>query len=185
MELKNSNNGYGLVSIVLHWLMAVAILGMFALGLYMVNLTYMDSWYKTAPDIHKSVGMVLFLLLIFRLFWRLSNALPEILGNPIEKKIALLVHRMHYVFMFTLMVSGYLITTADGRGIEIFGSFEFPALFPAEKGREDSAGWVHMLLAWAFLAFVMLHALAALKHHFIDKDRTLLRMLRVRKKEEK
>ncbi len=185
MLLKNTSHSYGLVSIVLHWFMALVIIGMFALGLYMVNLTYVDVWYKSAPELHKSVGLLLLLLLLFRFGWRLSNALPTIFGTGFEKVIALLVHRMHYIFMFALMVSGYLISTADGRGIEFFGWFEVPALLPAEKGREDTAGFIHMLLAWGFMAFVGLHASAALKHHFIDKDRTLLRMLGITKKEEK
>lgn len=185
MHLTNTEQDYGWVSITVHWLMAIAIFGMFGLGLYMVELNYVDAWYKSAPEVHKSIGIVLLLLLIFRLIWRFTNTLPVIFGAGFEKVIALLVHRMHYVFMFALMVSGYLISTSDGRGIEVFGLFEVPALLPAEKGREDTAGFVHMILAWAFMGFVALHAAAALKHHFIDKDRTLLRMLAIKKKEEK
>jgi len=177
MPLKNTAQSYGWVSIVIHWFMALLVIGMFALGVYMVELNYMDAWYQRAPYIHQSVGLLLLLLLIFRLLWRLNNPLPVIFAMGFEKIIALLVHRMHYVLMFALMISGYLISTADGRGIEIFTWFEVPAVFPPEKGREDSAGFIHMVLAWGFMGFVLLHSLAALKHHFIDKDRTLLRML--------
>ncbi|MDX8388036.1 MAG: cytochrome b [Ghiorsea sp.] len=185
MLLRNTPEIYGWVSIVIHWFMALLIIGMFALGLYMVELTYVDAWYKSAPELHKSVGLILLFLLVFRLVWRLTNTLPVIFGEGFEKVIALLVHRMHYVFMFALMISGYLISTSDGRGIEVFTWFEVPAVLPAEKGREETAGFVHMLLAWAFMGFVVLHASAALKHHFIDKDKTLLRMLGMNKKKEK
>lgn len=184
MPLKNTAQSYGWVSIAIHWLMAASIFAMFALGLYMVDLTYMDAWYKSAPHIHQSVGLLLLFLLIFRGTWRISQPRPTILGVGIEKIIALLVHRLHYVFMFGLMISGYLISTADGRGIAVFTWFEFPALLPAEKGREDMAGLIHAYLAWAFMAFVLLHASAAFKHHFIDKDQTLLRMLGLKKKKE-
>ncbi len=177
MQLRNTTSAYGWVSIVIHWLMALLMFGMFALGLYMVELGYMDAWYKTAPDLHISIGMLLLLLLLLRLGWRLSNPLPALSGSTFEKKAGLLVHRLHYVFMLVLMVSGYLIITADGRAVEIFHIWDVPALFPAEKGREFIAGKVHMVTAWAFMGFVSLHALAALKHHFIDKDDTLLRML--------
>jgi len=177
MKLKNTPQTYGWLSIAIHWLMAAAIFAMFALGVYMVDLTYVHPWYKLAPHIHQSMGILLFLLLVFRLFWRLSNPLPQILGVGIEKIIALLVHRLHYVFMFALMISGYLIVTADGRGIEVFSWFDFPAVFDAEKGREELAGIIHEYLAWGFMAFIALHAAAALKHHFIDKDATLWRML--------
>ncbi len=179
--LRNTSQSYGLVSITLHWLMALLIVAMFALGLYMVNLTYADAWYKAAPEWHTSTGVLLLLLLTFRFGWRLSNPRPEMFAAGFEKTVALLVHRLHYVFMAALMLSGFLITTADGRGIEVFGWFEVPAVLPAEKGREETAGFTHMILAWAFMAFVLLHALASLKHHFIDKDRTLTRMLGIKK----
>lgn len=177
MILKNTGNQYGLISIVIHWLMALLMFGMFALGLYMVELTYVDAWYKAAPALHMSIGVMLFMLLIFRLLWRLSNPVPEIYGQPYEKIIGLLVHRLHYVFMFSLMLSGYLMVTADGRGIEVFVWFEVPALWVVEKGNEVLLGKAHMVLAWMFMGFVALHTAAAFKHHWIDKDRTLLRML--------
>lgn len=183
--LKNTENRYGWVSIGIHWLMALVIFGMFGLGLYMVDLTYLHEHYKLAPDIHRSVGILLLLLLIFRLVWRVANVVPEIMGENWEKLIALWVHRGHYLFMFALMISGYLISTADGRAIDVFNWFEMPALLPAEKGREEVAGFIHMLLAWGFMGYVAMHAAAALKHHFIDKDVTLLRMIGIVKKEEK
>jgi len=84
--------------------------------------------------------------------------------------------------MAAVMITGYLITTAYGRGVDIFGWFEFPALLPADKGRETTLGFWHMLLAWGFMGYIGMHAGAALKHHFIDKDITLLRMLGMNKK---
>jgi len=183
MLLRNTTAAYGWISIILHWLMAVVVLGMFALGVYMVTLNYTDDWYKSAPYIHQSVGLLLLFLFSFRLFWRVSNPLPIIFGSSIEKLLALWVHRTHYFFIFSILLSGYLIVTAGGRGIALFTWFEMPALFPIEKGREDLAGFVHMVLAWGFMAFIGLHATAALKHHFVDKDRTLLRMLGTKKGE--
>jgi len=180
MQIRNTKDAYGWISILIHWLMALSIIGMFALGMYMVDLTYLDSWYKQAPHLHISMGAVLFVLLLMRLIWRMSNPVPNIYGNHMEKTIGLMVHRLHYVFMFFLMLSGYLIVTADGRGIEVFSWFEVPAVFPAEKGREAWVGDIHRYLAWAFMGFISLHASAALKHHFIDKDRTLLRMLGIK-----
>ncbi|MDQ6962953.1 MAG: cytochrome b/b6 domain-containing protein [Mariprofundaceae bacterium] len=177
MLFRNTSKAYGFVSIFIHWFMVITIIGMFALGLYMVDLSYVDVWYKSAPHIHQSIGLLLLFLLMFRFTWRISQPLPVILGIGIEKIIALLVHRMHYVFMFLLMISGYLISTADGRGIELFTWFEVPAVLPSEKGREDLAGLIHQILAWAFMGFVLLHASAAFKHHFIDKDQTLRRMI--------
>ncbi|MDQ6989756.1 MAG: cytochrome b [Mariprofundaceae bacterium] len=181
MLLRNNTQHYGWLSIIIHWSMALLIFAMFALGWLMVELNYGDIWYHKAPWIHQSVGILLFFLLIFRLFWRLINPLPALYGATWEKNIGLWVHKSHYVWMLAVICSGYLISTADGRGIEVFTWFEVPALLAAEKGRESVAGWWHMLLAWCFMGFVLLHASAAFKHHFIDKDNTLLRMLGITK----
>ncbi len=181
--LKNSESCFGWVSISIHWLMALAIFGMFGLGVWMVELDYYDAWYHRAPWVHKSIGMLLLFLLVFRLGWRIANPVPEILGQWWEKLLALWVHRGHYLFMFAVIISGYLISTALGRGIDVFGWFEVPALLEADKGRESTAGLVHMLLTWSFMGYIAMHVAAALKHHLIDKDITLLRMLGIHKKE--
>ncbi len=186
MSLRNTKSRFGWVSIIIHWLMALAIFGMFGLGVWMVGLDYYDPWYHRSLWVHQSIGMLLLFLLVFRIVWRLTNLVPEIMGLWWEKLVAIWVHRGHYVIMAALMVSGYLITTAYGRGVDIFGWFEFPALLPADKGRETTLGFWHMLLAWGFMGYIGMHAGAALKHHFIDKDRTLTRMLGLNQnKEEK
>jgi cytochrome b561 len=85
-----------------------------------------------------------------------------------------------YVLVFAIMLSGYLISTADGRAIEVFGWFAVPATLQGIDGQEDVAGDVHFYLAVTLMVIVGGHALAALKHHFIDRDPTLRRMLRPR-----
>ncbi len=122
--LRNTETSYGCVSIVLHWLMAVAIFGMFGLGLWMTELNYYDKWYHDAPEIHKSIGMLLLFALLFRLAWRLTNPHPKIVGGHWERLAALAVHRSHYVLMFIVLVAGYLIPTAEGVGIDLFGWFK-------------------------------------------------------------
>ena len=73
---RNTDQAYGIIAIALHWLVAIVVLGLFGLGLWMVNLTYYDTWYRTAPSIHKSVGVLLFLVMALRLLWRLVNPRP-------------------------------------------------------------------------------------------------------------
>jgi len=179
--LRNSSTSYGLVAILLHWSMAVLIFGMLALGLWMVELNYYDSWYHDAPYIHKAIGMLLLFLLIFRFIWRLSNIRPNLMGQTWEKFIALLVHRMHYLLLFILTITGYLIPTAEGVGIDIFGLFTVPASFSFTKEQADLIGLIHLYSAWAVVGLAAAHAAAALKHHFVDRDRTLLRMLGINK----
>lgn len=180
MQFVNSDKSYGVTAILIHSIFGLGFIGLFAVGLYMVELTYYDSLYKTLPDLHRSIGIVMAGLLFFRFVWRLVNPQPQPEPNLKAYEIlsAEIVHWLLYLLPFAIMLSGYLITTADGSSIDVFGLFEVPAVFPAEKGREDIAGDVHFYLAYATMGIVGLHALASLKHHFIDHDRTLVRMFK-------
>jgi cytochrome b561 len=177
MMWRNTRNSYGLVSITLHWLVAITVIGLFVLGLWMVTLGYYDPWYQRAPNIHKSIGILLFATMLARLVWRYSNPSPEISGSAMEKKAASWAHRLMYALMYLLMLSGYLISTADGRSIDVFGWFSVPATLSGIENQEDIAGKIHELLAFTLLTLAFVHALAALKHHFVDRDQTLKRML--------
>jgi cytochrome b561 len=179
MHWRNTSKRYGLVSIVLHWLVAVAVFGLFGLGYWMVGLDYYSAWYKTAPELHKSFGLLLFAVMLGRMLWRRLSPPPESLPNHgrLTRLGSKLGHGFLYLGLFVLMVSGYLISTAEGRGIPVFGLFEVPATVSGIPGQEDVAGLVHEYLAWALVIFAGLHAVAALKHHFIDRDATLRRML--------
>ena len=180
---KNNLMGYGWVAITLHWLFALVVTGLFILGVWMTDLTYYDDWYKRAPDIHRSIGVLLFFALVFRIYWRMSNVAPldEPETDKLQTKIAHIVHKLLYILLFAMMVSGYLISTADGRGIDVFGLFQVPAIPPLNiENLEDKAGDVHWYLALILAGLTGLHALAALKHHFIDRDRTFIKMLGIR-----
>jgi cytochrome b561 len=179
MQWRNSSSNYGLVSILMHWLVALVVFGLFGLGYWMVGLNYYSSWYKTAPDLHKSIGLLLFALMLVRVLWRWISPPPASLPSHgrMTRLAGRLGHGFLYLGLFVLMISGYLISTADGRGIPVFGLFEVPASLTSIPDQADMAGLVHEYLAWALVIFAGLHALAALKHHFIDRDSTLTRML--------
>lgn len=179
--INNTSNSYGLVAIVLHWVMALMIFGLFGLGLYMDGLTYYDAWYRGSLDLHKSLGITLMLLWLGRVIWRWRSTTPSPVGSAVEQKVSHWVHRILYLLLLILMFSGYLISTADGRAISVFGLFDVPALPISFEQQEDIAGEVHEWLAWVLIALAVLHALAALKHHILDKDNTLLRMTRPEK----
>lgn len=174
---------YNLTVRILHWIMAFSIIGMFVLGLWMVDLGYYDVWRKDAPEIHKSIGILLFILLIFRLAWRRLKGVPSSLSSHsrLERVGAHAAHFALYGLLFAIMISGYLISTADGRPISVFGFFDVPALGSLFEKQEDIAGDIHLVLAIAAISIATMHALAALKHHFIDKDKTLMRMIRMPK----
>ena len=164
----------------LHWITAFAVIGMFASGLWMVDLTYYSDWYKTAPHWHKSVGLLLVAITVLRLATRAVTSRPPSLGSATEKKLSRLGHTLLYTLMIALFASGYLISTADGRAIDVFNWFAISAVGELFNNQEDRAGDAHFYIAWSVITISVIHMLAALKHHFINKDDTMKQMLRLR-----
>lgn len=182
MKWLNSDNSYGATTIIIHWVMALGVIGMFSLGVYMVELDYYDIWYHRAPDIHKAGGLLLVFLLFLRITWHFYSKPPQQIPQLIgwQRTAAILTHKLLYLLLAACAVTGYLISTAEGQGVDFFGLWILPALEPFIKDQEDVAGVWHYYLTYSLIAVSSLHALAALKHHFIDKDDVLRRMLRLK-----
>jgi cytochrome b561 len=178
--LRNNEHGFGWVSITLHWVTAIAVLVLFPLGLYMTDLTYFDPLYNTLPFIHRSIGVLLFMVVSVRLVWRIASPRPRPLPTHAawERLLASLTHGALYALLFAVMVTGYLMSTADGRAVSVFGWFQVPATITSIPGQEDVAGDLHYILAITLVSLVGLHVAGALKHHFIDRDTTLWRIVR-------
>ncbi|MGO4999909.1 cytochrome b [Oceanisphaera sp. W20_SRM_FM3] len=170
---------YAISMRILHWLTGLMVIGLFAVGLWMRNLSYYDSLYQVLPFWHKSVGFLLLLLVLLRLVVRFSTQRPPALSShqPWERMLASATVWLLYGLMFCLFISGYLIATADDRPAPFFGWFDVPVLIKAFANQEDVAGLWHEYAGWVLIGLSGLHALAALKHHFLDKDVTLKRML--------
>lgn len=179
MTWKNTDDRFGYVSVFIHWSVALTVYSIFALGLWMVTLGYYDVWYHQAPEIHKSIGILLFIVMIVRVIWRFVSPPPKPLSSysRLTRFSAVFAHIALYVMLFTILISGYLISTADGQAIRVFGWFDVPAIVTNLPQQADTAGTVHLYLAWAAVVLSILHALAAFKHHIIDGDVTLKRML--------
>jgi cytochrome b561 len=146
--------------------MAAGIIALFAIGWWMVRLDYYDYYYTRAPALHRSTGMFILFALILRIAWRLTSIKPARPGlTAFELKASRLVHFAFYPLLLVLMLSGYLISTADGRPIDIFGWFEVPALIQ-NKSLSDAAGPIHRWVAYSVMMLTALHASAAIKHAF-------------------
>ncbi len=178
MRLANTARSYGLVSQLLHWLMLPLVWGLFILGLYMTSLDYYHPWYHAAPWWHKSFGLLTLMLLGIRFSWMLIQRKPLPLKNHAAWEIlaARLTHALLYLLLLLVCISGYLIATLKGQGIEFFGWLEIPAVIESLEDQEDWTGRVHLWTAATLVILSLLHALAGLKHHFWDKDATLKRM---------
>ncbi|SHF43313.1 Cytochrome b561 [Modicisalibacter ilicicola DSM 19980] len=174
---RNTTLGWGLGSILIHWLSALAVIGLFALGWWMTGLTYYDAWYNLGPWWHRSVGMLLLGVSLLRVLWRLFQPTPRAQGAPLEKLAAHVGHLLIYLLLFVVLISGYLISTAEGRGISVFGWFSVPALVSELPNQATLAGEVHWYSAWALVILSLGHALAAFKHLMIDRNEVMRRML--------
>ncbi|MFG6667386.1 cytochrome b [Halomonas sp. HNIBRBA4712] len=174
---RNSKSGWGIVSIAFHWLSALAIIGLFLLGWWTTGLGYYDPWYNQAPFIHRSIGILLLLATGARIVWRLYQPTPAGEASRLENLAAHLGHVGLYLLLLLVMMSGYMISTANGRGINVFGWFEMPALLSGLPNQASIAGDIHWYSAVSLIVIAAGHALAALKHHWIGRHKTLVRML--------
>jgi cytochrome b561 len=176
---ESSPARYTSTAIALHWLIAGLILISVGLGLYMVGLKLtplklrLYSW-------HKWVGVTIFLLIVARLMWRAGNAPPPPVASPRWQQVAAVVnHWLLYVLLICIPISGWLMSSAYGVPVVYFGVLPLPDLIGKNKELGDTLKALHETLAFTMLALVALHALAALKHHLLDRDDVLHRMLPV------
>jgi cytochrome b561 len=177
VQLRDTGAGYGLVTRLAHWLMAVAFFFMFALGLWMVGLDYYNPYYTSAPDLHRSLGILFAAALIARFVWVQLNAKPSNSGlSRAERVSAAIVQWSFYPLLLAISISGYLIATTDGRAVDVFGLFSLPAII-TDRNMTDASGFLHRWLSYGTLALAGLHTVAALKHHFWDRNDVLKRML--------
>ena len=122
------------------------------------------------------LGTLLLIALVLRFVWRIANVKPDDSDlSPFERRASRIAHWGFYPLLLALMVSGYLISTADGRPIDVFGWFSVPSP-GANKGLEDTAGAAHTYLAYLTIALAAVHTAGALKHHLVDRKNTLKRM---------
>ena len=162
----------------LHWLMAILFFGLLALGFYMHDLPLSPEKLKLYSW-HKWAGVTAFLLVWFRLFWRVTHR-PPALPDTMPRVMQLAAHAGHfllYALMIAIPLSGWLMSSAKGFQTVWFGVLPIPDLLGKNKELGDLLQTVHMSLNLLFVAVIAGHTGAALKHHFIDKDDILTRML--------
>ena len=176
MQLKNGENHFGLIAILLHWIMAILIIGLLAVGLYMVQLPVNLEKLKLYGW-HKEYGLLALALVIVRLSWRLINITPKLSLPWYEQLAARMVHWAFYGFLFAMPVSGWLVTSAAGLQPSFFGLFTLPNLVAPNAEQLQLFELIHKWLGYALILTICMHTAAALKHHFINKDDILKRMI--------
>jgi cytochrome b561 len=179
-RIENTEDSYGAVAVALHWFMAAILIALVALGLYMVRLPDVgfDTTKITLILYHKEFGVLALALATLRLAWRVTNALPRLVENlpDWQKVVARFVHLCFYGLMFALPVTGWLMSSAAGFPVSFFGLFDLPDLIPYNDYLYQLFVAVHKWLGYALILLIIVHAGAALRHHFVFKDDTLRKM---------
>ncbi len=182
MSSTNSpDSRYHGVSILLHWVLGVALVAIFALGAYMADLPFSPQRLKLYSW-HKWAGICILILSVLRLVWRLTNRPPE-LPAGIERAMPgwqLLAHKAThlglYLLFFAVPLVGWAYSSAAGFSIVLFGVLPLPDFVPVDKALADVLKEAHEFAANAMLGLVLLHVAGALKHALIDRDGLLQRM---------
>lgn len=171
---------YTRTAIVLHWLIAALMLTTIPLGIYGADVEGPSG--QVATNVHKPIGIAILLLTVARIGWRFAHRpprLPETM-KPLLRFLARLTHALFYVLLLLLPLSGWWMTSAFPKRhpIDAFGLFQIPFLpVQPSMASASAAHEVHETLGWVMIVLIVLHVAAALKHHFIDRDEILARML--------
>ncbi|WP_370401179.1 cytochrome b/b6 domain-containing protein [Sulfitobacter sp. JB4-11] len=184
MALSNTAERYGGVTKTFHWLTALLILTLIPLGWYANQLPY-----ETEPELarkawlfslHKTLGVAAFFTATLRILWALSQTKPALLNadKPLESRLAELVHWMLYGALVIVPLSGWIGHAAAAGFAPIWWPFgQNLPLVPKSVEVEHFASAVHWVATKVLIAALVLHIAGALKHHVVDRDATLLRML--------
>ncbi|GGY11381.1 cytochrome b [Massilia dura] len=170
---------YTRTAMALHWLIALLIVAAFTLGLVMVDIPGFTPTKLKYFSWHKWLGVTVLALAALRLLWRLGNRPPRHAPGMAawQTRAADGTHVLLYILMFAVPLSGYLYTTAAGVPVVYLGLWQIPSLFEADTALKATLKPVHYWLNMALAASVAMHVAAALKHHFVDRDDVLKRML--------
>jgi len=182
---KGSNGkaaeSYTWTAITLHWATALLVISAAVLGIYMHELPFSPTKLKLY-SYHKWIGVTVFMFALMRLAWRSAHPAPSVPeGMPFWERIAAKgAHAALYVLMLVVPIAGWVMSSAHGFQTVYLGIVPIPDLLGKDKELAEMLEKVHALFSLSFMALIVLHAAAAFKHHFINKDNVLRRMLGLR-----
>lgn len=167
---------YTLVAILLHWLLALAIVATFCVGVYMSDLPFSPQRLKLF-NWHKWAGVTILALSALRLLWRLTHRPPPDIPMPAwQQRAAHATHNLLYALFFAVPLVGWAYSSSAGFPIVLYGVLPLPSFVPVDKAMAEVYKDWHAYLAFGLAALVLMHVAAALKHQFVDRDGLLARM---------
>lgn len=172
---------YHPTAIALHWLLALMILGSLSVGLYMTGLPLSPTRLKLY-NWHKWAGVTILLLSALRLLWRLTHRPPADLPMPAwQARAAHATHGLLYALFFAVPLAGWGYSSAAGFPVVLYGVLPLPDFVSPDRALAETLKLLHKVLAFSLATLVVAHVAGALKHHLIDHDGLLLRMLPARR----
>ena len=178
MAFRNSENHYGSIAQLLHWVIAALVLIQFPLGLYVDGLPIGIERLQWMSR-HKSLGILLLAIVLLRVTWRLLNHAPPLPPSMSlhERRAASATHGLLYGLLIAAPLAGWMQASAAGLGVNFFGWFQLPDVVARSTDSANLFGTVHAVLVWMLVAVIVLHVAAALRHAFWLKDSVMQRML--------
>ena len=175
--MKGNEFKYGLVAKILHWLIFLMMVGLVASGTIMTTLVYDDPQRLGMVLTHRTVGSVLFILMILRLVWRFIDVRPkpEASLQNWEKILSVWVQGSFYVLLLIIPILGYLFSGANGIDVKLHG-IELPSLMQFSRDGATTIIFLHKYITYFVLFLLFLHVAGAFKHYFIDKNNIFKRM---------
>ena len=191
MAGQTTDKRYGKVAMILHWVIALAIIGQLAGGKFFTSLSFAthSELRISLTQTHKAIGLTVLALSVFRLIWRLTHKAPALPGgmSAFERLAAKFTHVVFYGLIIGLPVTGWLMVSPYKNDISFFGLFNWPKVPGVEGNNQlgEVMNTSHEYLGYFTIAMIALHIAAALKHHFVNKDDVLARMVPIVKPKSK
>ena len=174
MTPQINKKSYSLSTKLLHWLIAGHMIGLIVSGWWIVELSFYSSWYYLAPSLHKSFGVIVFFMGLILLLNKFRKRPPPLESyTKLEKLASKFAHLLLFASLLTIPITGYIFTTFTGQSVLIFNIFAIPAVVVISQKVRDLAIEFHIYASLSITAVVAAHVGGALKHHFLDRDRTL------------
>ncbi|MEI2386280.1 cytochrome b [Breoghania sp. JC706] len=176
--MQTDEVAYGATARSFHWVTAALVLTMIPAGIAMGNVPS-GALQNFLFDFHRSCGVVLFVITAGRLLWRLKSPPAPIIEDipALQRLVAHIVHVLLYVLLLVQPIIGWIGTSAFGAPITVFWLFVLPPVVGKDKAMADTFFELHETLGLAMAALVLMHIAGALYHHYIRRDRTLMRMV--------
>lgn len=169
---------YTPIAIGLHWLIALLVFSAFPLGIYMHNLPFSPRQLQLI-SYHKWLGVTIFMLALLRVLWRMTHPAPPLPATmpAWQRRGAVATHHLLYLLLIVIPLSGWAMSSAKGVPVVYLGLVPLPDLLGKDKALGELLARVHQGLNLSLAVLVLTHVLAALKHHFLDRDEVLVRMI--------